>query len=216
MSLDNAVQDGFNVDFAIANRTATAGQDFAATTGTLTFAGTVGETLTIEVPIIDDTVLESDETFDLDISNATKGVVIADGNGIGAVTDNDTASIRIDDVTVGEGDGTAVFTVTLDNAVQEGFSVSFTTADDTATSGQDFTATSGSLSFAGTVGETQTIEVAITDDTIFDPNETFTVTLSAPTSGVTLSDATAIGTITDNDEDTPAPELIFANGFEGD
>ena len=72
--------------------------------------------------------------------------------------------------------------------------------DGTATAGEDYTATSGTLSIG--IGQgSATIEVPVTDDRTTvkaaEGDETFTMTLSSPTAGATLADATATGTIVD-------------------
>src|SRR5690606_34916380 len=69
----------------------------------------------------------------------------------------------------------------------------------TATSGSDYTAGSGTVTFAPGV-LTQTITVNITNDTVYEGavGETFNVTLASPVNA-TLSDAQGVGTITDND-----------------
>ena len=69
---------------------------------------------------------------------------------------------------------------------------------DTATSGTDFTATSGTLVFNQGVS-TQTFTVTTIDDALIEGDETFTVSLSNPTAGAVLGSATASGTIIDND-----------------
>ena len=75
------------VDYATADGTATAGADYTATSGTLTFAA--GEsTKTVNVPILDDSHDEGEETFTLRLSNAT-GAHIADGEATGTITNVD-------------------------------------------------------------------------------------------------------------------------------
>ena len=75
------------VDYATADGTATAGEDYTATSGTLTFAA--GErTKTVSVPVLDDAVDEGSETFTLRLSNAT-GAHIADGEATGTITNDD-------------------------------------------------------------------------------------------------------------------------------
>ena len=75
--------------------------------------------------------------------------------------------------------------------------VNYATANGTATAGQDYTGATGTVTFAA--GETsKTINIAVTGDTTVEQDETFTVTLSAP-SGATLGTATATGTITNDD-----------------
>ena len=104
-------------------------------------------------------------------------------------------------MSVAEDAGNAVFTVTLSGDVAGGFTVDYATSDVSATAGSDYTATSGTLTFAGTDLETQIITVPITDDVLVEATETYTVTLSNVVSvgTVTISDATGLGTITDND-----------------
>ncbi len=91
------------------------------------------------------------------------------------------------------------FTVTLDHAVQGGFTVNYATANGTATSGSDYVGTAGSLTFAGTASETQTIDVTINGDNVVEADETFTVSLSNPSvSAIDVTD-TATGTIHNDD-----------------
>ncbi|WP_204263174.1 Calx-beta domain-containing protein [Spongiivirga citrea] len=201
VTLDNAVQGGFDIDYATAQNTALAGADYTTSSGTLTFVGTASETQTFTVPITDDSLVESSESFFADLSNLTNPLVtIADAQGIGTITDNDAASIAINDVTVSEAAGTATFTVTLTGDVQGGFQVNYATADNTATAPSDYTNTGGTLTFAGTDTETQTFTVPIIDDALVGPAEDFFVNLSGITNTlVTISDGQGVGTITDND-----------------
>jgi hypothetical protein len=89
------------------------------------------------------------------------------------------------------------FTVTLGKATPLRVSVTYATADGTATAGSDYTTTSGTLVFAP--GETsKTIAVPIVGDTTVEPDESFTLTLSTPVNA-TLGTASATGTITNDD-----------------
>ena len=99
-----------------------------------------------------------------------------------------------------EDDSTIDFVVTLSPASDESVTVDYATANGSASSGSDYTATSGTLTF--NAGETsKTIQVSIIDDTVVDDNETLTVTLSNA-SGAEISDGQATGTITDGDTET--------------
>ena len=83
--LSRAAGDAVTVDYATADGTAEAGEDYAAAAGTLTFAA--GETSkTVEVQAHADRAAESDETFTLALSNAS-GAAIDDGEATGAVAD---------------------------------------------------------------------------------------------------------------------------------
>ncbi|MCG2463019.1 hypothetical protein K8352_19880, partial [Flavobacteriaceae bacterium F89] len=100
--------------------------DYTGTAGSLDFTGTVaGQTRTITVPIVDDNIVEGNETFTLQLGTPTNGVTLGKGSATGTITDNDTASLSIADATVAEdvAGGNMVFTVTLNNAVSGGTTV---------------------------------------------------------------------------------------------
>lgn len=86
----------------------------------------------------------------------------------------------------------------LDGAV----SVTFSTANGTATAGSDYTATTQVLSWANLEDGVKTVSIPITDDLIADANETFTFNLSTPTGGAVLS-VRKTGTTTIVDDDQP-------------
>ena len=96
--------------------------------------------------------------------------------------------------------GNAQVVLTLNNAVMGGFGVTAATANGTATSDVDFDSASVILNFTGTAGETQTLTVPITDDSIVEGGENFTVSLSGLT-GATNIDITDTGTVTITDND---------------
>ena len=90
------------------------------------------------------------------------------------------ARIRVEDARAKEGkDASLDFAVTLSRAASGPVSVDYATADGTATAGADYTAASGTLTFAP--GETEkTVSVALLDDAIDEGRETFTLKLSNP------------------------------------
>ncbi len=199
VTLNGEVPGGFSVNFATQNNTAIAGDDYDADSGSVNFVGTPGETQEITISTIDDTEEESDEFFFVNLSNATNGVTIDDSQGRVTILDNDDApTLSIDDISIEEGND-AIFTVTLDQDFSGGFTVDYTTSDDTAFSGSDFTGASGTLTFSGTANEEQTITISTTDDLEVENNETFTVTLSNPSETVLIPEPDGTGTITDND-----------------
>ncbi|MGB5299593.1 MAG: Calx-beta domain-containing protein, partial [Thiogranum sp.] len=195
VSLSEASTGVETVDFASADISALAGADYTAVSGQLSF--TLGETSqTITVPILEDADIEVDETFTVTLSNAG-GATLADDTGIGTISDNDTPSLSIDDVTVDEAADSALFIVTRAGGTGPIILVDFASADATATAGTDYTLVMGQLTFLS--GETsQTITVPILEDTLNEGDETFTVTLSNAFNA-TLADDTGVGTITDND-----------------
>ncbi len=163
-------------------------------------------------------------TFDGQNPNGTWTLNVSDNAGIDTgslrrfsliVTDAGSLlpSLAINDVAVTEGNaGTtnANFTVTLSAASATAVTVNYATADQSATAPSDYTAASGTLTFAP--GElTKTVTVLVNGDTTFELNETFAVNLSVVSSNATISDNQGIGTIT-NDDVSTAPTCVFNNG----
>ncbi|MDT8417938.1 MAG: Ig-like domain-containing protein, partial [Lutibacter sp.] len=90
VTLTGNVQGGFTLDYATANNSAIAPGDYTSSSGTLTFAGTNGETQTIVVPIINDNVIESTENFFVNLSELSINLInIYDTQGEGTIIDND-------------------------------------------------------------------------------------------------------------------------------
>jgi hypothetical protein len=121
-----------------------------------------------------------------------------------AVAGGASGAFSIGDVTVAEGSsGTvgATFTVSLSPVQASGASVSFATANGTATGGSDYLPTSGTLAFGACQGSAL-VTVPIVGDLVDEPDETFFVNLSNP-SGAAIADAQGQGTILDDDP-TPA------------
>ena len=216
VTLSPASTGTVTVNYATANGTATAGSDYMAASGTLTFSA--GQTSkTVAVAVAGDTVIEPNETFYLVLSGAS-GATLARPQGVGTIVNDDTASaitMSINDVSVAEGNtGTksAVFTVTLSGSSSQTVTVNYATANGTATAGSDYVAAVGSLSFpAGTT--TQTISVVVNGDTTVEPNETFFVNLSNPV-GATIADGQGQGTIT-NDDTAPTLSISDVSVAEG-
>ena len=209
VTLSAASTSPVTVHYATSNGTARAGSDYVAVPDTLiTFApGQISKT--IDVSIIGDTTVEPNATFAVNLSNAT-GATIADAQGIGTITDNDSVSaptLSINNVAVTEGDNgakNATFIVTLSATSNSPVTVSYATANGNATAGSDYTAKTGTLTIpAGQISGT--IDVSIIGDTIVEPDETFAVNLSNAT-GATIADAQGIGTIRNDDS---AADLVL-------
>lgn len=108
--------------------------------------------------------------------------------------------LSITDVSVTEGNSGSVsanFDVTLSAPSANTVTVNFATANGSALAGSDYTGGSGVVTFAP--GETsKTVSVQVLGDIAVEPNETFSVVLSGATNA-TISDATGIGTIVNDD-----------------
>lgn len=203
VSLSASSAQTVTVVASTANGTATAPGDYTARSNvTLTFSpGTL--TQTFSVTTVDDTTVESTETFNVNLGNATNAT-IADSQGVASILDNDqaqTVSLSINDVTVVEGQA-ANFTVSLSAASTQTVTVVASTANGTAQAPADYTARNNvTLTFSpGTL--TQTFAVTTIDDTQVEGTETFSVNLSNA-GNATISDNQGAGTINDNDGSTP-------------
>jgi hypothetical protein len=206
----------FDVDFSTVDGTATiADGDYVKNAGTLHFADGIN-TQTVSVVINGDTKVEPNETFGVQLSNATNGATISKAQGTGTIIDDDGAaapgSISINDASIVEGNaGTQILTFTAIRSGGSGaFDVSFSTVDGTATvADNDYVKNAGTLHFADGVN-TQTISVVINGDTKVEPNETFTVQLSNATNGATITKTQGTGAII-NDDGAATPGSISIN-----
>ena len=194
------------VDYATTAGSASAGADYSTVTGTLTFpAGSTSQSLTVAV--IGDVLDESDETFTLALANVTGNATPRAVSAIGTIRDNDpTPALTIGDAQRAEGNtGTAplAFNVILSAASGRTVTAAYATTAGSASAGSDFAATSGTVTF--NPGQTsRQISVTVNGDSTVEADETFTVTLSAPTN-TTLADASATGTIANDDTSTSGP-----------
>ena len=215
VTLDNAVSGGFTVTPSFTDVTATQGTDYTGNAAALSFVGTAGETQTFTVATLEDAFAEADETFTVVLSvSGTQATVTATDPATGTITDDDAAALTIADASASEGE-TMTFTVTLDNAVPGGFTVTPSFTDVTATQGTDYTGNAAALSFVGTAGETQTFTVATLEDAVAEDDETFSVVLSVSGTQATVTATDpATGTITD--DDTAALTIADASASEGE
>ncbi|MGM9500767.1 beta strand repeat-containing protein [Desertifilum tharense IPPAS B-1220] len=207
VSLTNPSSETITVNYSTVEGTATSADYTPITNNTLTF--TPGQTQqTIQVAITDDNLSELTESFGVQLSTPTNATLRrGQETGTVTITDNDEQpQLSISDVTVNEGDGTANFVLSLSAPSSSAIAVNYTTADGTAVSPNDFTATTGTVTFApGT--QSATVTVNIVDDNLNEADEIFTVNLSNA-NGASITRATATATIIDND---PLPTLSITN-----
>ncbi|MDD5320736.1 MAG: Calx-beta domain-containing protein [Methylococcales bacterium] len=181
-------------------------------TTTLSFAP--GETTkTVRVGLEDDTTIENNESFSLKLINPTNAD-IGTGNVTATIVDDDgapgTPVIGVSDTVVDETSGEAVFVISLDRPSTSAVSVAYTTASDTASTG-DFAAVSGTAAFAP--GEmVKTVRVAITGDTLAEGAERFNLVLSNP-AGATLPDISGSALIGVSDQPSVITPVVSAENI---
>jgi len=212
VSLSEAYVGTTVVEYATADVTATAGEDYVAKSGSLTFAA--GETVKyIDVTVLGDTVAEGDETFVLNTSGPG-----GTAQAVGTIIDDDGADgppeVTITDFMVEEQDGWVTLTATLDAPAEEMLRIQTRSEDGTATAGEDYRAFGGRFQFDP--GETvATRKFRVYDDGDDEGPEDFFVNLN-PLEDAILSQDRIHVTIEDDDDDLPVVTVDNIVVTEGD
>jgi hypothetical protein len=193
-----------SVHYSLGGISAVAGEDFDATGGELVFSDGVSSR-TISVPIVNDTLDETDETFYVRLLDPTGGASIGtDDEAIVTIRDNENATAGVfrfttTAVAVNENAGRALLTVSRTGSTSGQVSVRYSLGGISAVAGEDFDATGGTLVFSNGVS-IRMISVPILNDTLDETDETFYVRLSDPTGGASIgTNDEAIVTIKDDD-----------------
>ena len=128
------------------------------------------------------------------------------------------SSLSINSISANEGNtGTTnfVFTVTRNGNTAGTSRANYATINGTATAPADYASKTGTVTFAAGA-TTATITILVKGDTVYEPDETFSVTLSNAI-GASISGATGVGTIV-NDEAVGASDVIntvAGSGYRG-
>jgi YD repeat-containing protein len=186
-----------SVSYTTTDGTATAGSDYTARSGTFTWNDGDASPRTISVPITSDNVFEGNETFTVTLSGVSAGAVLGSAQVATTINDDDVVRFSISNLSVNEGGGNAVVSVTKVGASAFTHNVSYSSSNGTATSNSDYTAVSGTLTFSASQ-DTQSFNVSLINDAAYEGNETFSLTLFAPTGGAQLGTASAVVTIIDS------------------
>ena len=201
VTLSAASGQTVTVDWTTVDGIASQPSDYVADSGTLTFVPS-DTSESIDVTVNGDVLDEADEGFGITLSNDVNAT-IADGSGIGTITDDDAApALSVNDVVLpaegNVGTTTATFTVTLSAPSGRTVTVDWMTADDSATElSEDYAPAWGTVTFAP--GETsKSFDVSVNGDLVAELDETFRVVLTSP-SNATLAKPEGVGTIRDDE-----------------
>lgn len=215
-----------SIQYSTANGTATAGQDYTATSGTLSWAAGDESSKSFTIPLLNDSAAEGTETVLLTLSNPGGGASVSaargtsvlrivddgtggfddgndnnDDNGGGNGTSNGKFEIRTLGLQVIEDQTNAVVRVERSRGAVGAVSVRLSTSDLSARAGEDYTATSLTLNWAAGDKADKTVQIPIAEDTKTEGNETVRLTLSNPTGGATLDDEDDEAALTILDDD---------------
>lgn len=194
-------------------------------TNSLTFTNANWDTVQqVCITGVDDALFDGDIDYTLTLTATSADAAFNGRTALVPVTNVDNeggVGFSVNDVSVNEAAGNLTFTVTRSGSTSGEVTVDYSLASGTATLGTDFTAVTGTLSFADGVSSA-TISVPITQDAIFERSENFTVTLANPSTG-SITDDTGVGTILDDgsgaggtDNDSPSFSINDVSGFESD
>ncbi len=204
VSLSKQPSGNVTVKYATSDGTATAGSDYTAASGTLTFTNMNWDTAqTVDVSITDDTVDDDDENFIFTLSGASTGTSLSASPSVTTgITDNDVPAVTVSfgagTYSVAEG-GTASVTVTLSADPERSVTIPLTTMNGTGAAADDYTVPT-SVGFAS--GETsKTLTFSARDDSVDESDETVTLGFGAslPTRVSAGTTSQTVVTIVDDD-----------------
>jgi hypothetical protein len=203
--------------YATADGTAIAGTDYTAVTGgTLSWAAGDQSSRIIAVPITDENLSTGTKTFSVSLTGIASGSATLGATTATLVTisDNDSApgtiALSSGTYSVSEAVGTATFSVLRTGGSSGSVSVNYTTQDGTAAAGTDYTAASGTLTWAAGDATAKTISVPLVDEKLTSGSKTFNVVLSSVSGTIFGAPSSALVTINDNDVATTAGTVQFS------
>ena len=202
-----------SVNYTTGNNNAYAGIDYAATSGTLTWADGDLRDKTFTIPVFDNAVMTGTKYGTLQLTSPTGAILGASTWMTLYILDDEAPTIAFTSSTysVNENEGTATITVSRTGLPAGAISANYATSNGTATAGTYYTAASGVLTWADGDVSNKTFTVPITDNAVYAGNKTVNLTLSSPSGGATLgSPSTAVLTLVDN-EAPSAGTLAFSS-----
>jgi len=207
-----------SVDYTTLENTATEGNDYTAVSGTLIWDDGDMALKTFTVNIIDDSEIEGDEIITLNLYPPTDNACLGpQDSAILTITDYESGRLQFSSATknINENAGSVTIEVTRTNGSDGAISVDYATVDDSATQNSDYTQVSGTLSWADGETTSQFITINITNDDIFENDESFQVTLSNPTGSASIGTTNPVTiTITNDDEVTSSNPSDNTNSDE--
>jgi hypothetical protein len=215
-----------SVSYSTSDDTASAGSDYTAGSGTLSWADGDGAPKTFDIAIADDALDEGDEGLELTLTNATGGATLgSQATAALTINDNDapaaepgTVQFGTASASVDENGGSVTLTLTRTNGADGAISVSVASGGGSAAAGADYTALSQTVSWSDGDAAPKTVALLVADDANDESNETIVISLNNPAGGATLgTPASTTVTILDDDPPPPGPSTqnVSARGSYG-
>lgn len=186
--------------------TALQGEDYEAVTTQIIFltASTVLVQV-VDVNIVGDFDVETDETFLVEISNVSTNVELSNNTATGTIENDDLVAVTISDASALEGDSGNtgfLFHVSIDQPhPTEDVFVNVGTMNGTAVGGEDFAVTATMLTFpaGGTTDLSQGVIVEVSGDTMIEPDEEFALAVTSVSPNAAALDGSGLGIILNDD-----------------
>jgi hypothetical protein len=211
--LSAATSRTVTVSYRTTGNVALANSDFVPVSGTLTFApGTYRRE--VQIPVVGDTIDEFTEFFTFELFDASNANIALPEVFLNILDDDAPPTVSVTDVTAVEGAGAkAVFAIRLSQPSGKGATVTYSTADGTATAGSDYTAASGSVNFGA--GQTvKTVEVTLLGDAVTEGAETFVLNVASTNqTRATVADGQGVATIIDQGSNAASLVQFSASGY---
>lgn len=190
------------VTYTVTSGSATEGVDFFLSGGSMTIPAGSNEA-SVPFSITNDTDTEGGESFTVEITSVSYGT-IANGTATVSITDDDVViEVQVQSGSASEGqeeDGTVTFHASAPGSsdpLTTDLTVTYTVISGTATEGEDFSMSGGSVTIPAGSNEAS-VSFSVTDDTDIEGGESFTVEITSVSYG-TITSATATVGIADND-----------------
>jgi len=205
---------------------AIAPDDYTSTSTTVSWAAGDSSNKSVSIPIIDDNLFEGDETFRANTSNLSSGASFNfDPALVITIVENDAEpggelNFSAASYDISEDGGSATITVTRSGGGNGAVSVNYSSSDDSATAGEDYSATAGSLSWATGDTSNKTFNIPVNSDILNEDTERVLLELSSPSGTAVLgSQANSILNILNINEigaPTISKDDISVTDFDGD
>jgi hypothetical protein len=209
------------VDISVTGGTATNGVDYTFTPSTLTFPASSTAPIPVTINIVNDAIVEGNETIIFTLSNPTNAALGTIASSTLTIVDNDVAQVTmaINNQTQFENIGQINVPVALNLASSNPTSVTveLVPSGTTATSGSDFIFTDTTLTWTPGTSGIKIVSITVINDALYELSETVRLRLTNPTNGAAILDTFFLLTILDNDglPTGDCSNLFFSEYIEG-
>jgi len=208
-----------SVQYATSDGSAANGTDYIGSSGFLNWGAGSTTPRSVTITILEDQMDESDETFNLILSNLVGDADLGQSTAIITIQDNDeissagTVGFTTGILTVEESVGVAFVSVSRIGGSSGELEVSYSFTDSTAVRGSDFTGVDGVLQWSDGDVQNKFISFPIIDDGVFESDESFVISLAASIPEI-LNESSAINVVIEDDDVASQGTVVFASSIQ--